>query len=255
MQLENKAVIVTGAASGIGRAVAQTFASEGAAVLLCDIDEEGLARTADRAGAMGGRVRTQVYDLADPDQAEGAVEAAVSAFASVDILVNCAGLGIQKPFLNIEIGEWDRIMDVNLRGLFAISQAAAKRMVFQGTGGSILSIASIAGQKGIPGRGPYAASKAGVIGLNNVMAVELAPYGITCNCIAPGPIDTPIVEKVHTRATREAYTDHIPMRRYGTVQEIAAAALFLCSSKASYITGHTLNVDGGFEATGMLFEV
>ncbi len=255
MALDNQTALVTGAASGIGRAIAQAYASEGAAVLLCDVDEAGLEETEKLINAVGGRGRSHAYDIKDTDAAEGAVQAAVSHFGALDILVNNAGIGVQKPFLHTTMEDWDEIMSINLRGAFALSQAAAKRLVFQGTGGRIISLSSIAGQRGIPGRAAYAASKAGLISLTQVMAIELAPYGVTCNAIAPGPTDTPIKQKMHTRATREAYTNAIPLRRYGTAADVAGAALFLASKEASYITGHTLNVDGGFEATGTIFDV
>ena len=255
MSFDNQSVLVTGAASGIGRAIAQAFASEGAAVLLCDRDEAGLEETLTLVNAVGGRGRAYPFELLDDEAFRGAVQSAVSNFGALNILINNAGIGIQKSFLDTTMDDWDAVMNVNLRASFAMAREAAEQMVAQGTGGRIISMGSIAGQRGISGRAAYATSKAGLHGLNQVIAIELAPYGITCNCIAPGPTDTPIKQKMHTRATREAYTNAIPMRRYGTANDVANAALFLAAKESGYITGHTLNVDGGFDAAGMMFEI
>ena len=163
-------------------------------------------------------------------------------------LVNSAGIGADVPFLDTPAALFDRIMAVNLRGTFLIGQACARAMA---AGGAIVNIASVSGLRGNTGRAAYGASKGGVITLTQVMACELAERGIRVNAIAPGPVETPLVAQVHDEAVRAAFGRFIPMHRYGIPEEIAAAAAFLCSHDASYVTGQVLGVDGGFLAAGM----
>jgi 3-oxoacyl-[acyl-carrier protein] reductase len=155
--------------------------------------------------------------------------------------------------LDLTLAEWERNLRINLTGTFLCAQAAARVMVEQG-GGRIINIASISGQRGGVGRAAYGAAKAGVIQLTRVMAVELASRGVGVNAISPGPVDTEQSRGTHTPGTRRAYLDRIPLKRYGEGSEIAAAAVFLASSDASFVAGHVLNVDGGFDAAGLIFE-
>lgn len=171
-----------------------------------------------------------------------------------DILVTSAGIGMQKSFLDTTLDEWNRIMDVNLAGAFLCGQAAARRMVPRGYG-RIVNISSGAGLRGVSGRSAYGASKAGLILLTQVMAAELGSRGITVNAIAPGPIETPLTMQMHTAETRAAYVNKTPLQRYGRLDEVASAAVFLASEQSSYITADTLQVDGGMAATGPLFKV
>jgi 3-oxoacyl-[acyl-carrier protein] reductase len=180
------------------------------------------------------------------------IAAAVRAFHTVDILVNNAGIGLTKLFLNTTPDEWDRVLRVNLTGAFLCAQSAARVMVHQGSG-RIINIESLSGQRGGTGRAAYGASKAGLSMLTKVMAVELAPHGITVNGIAPGPVNTEMTAVTHDQATRQAYHNLIPMRRYAERDEIADAAVFLSSPAANFVNGHTLNVDGGFQAAGLMF--
>jgi 3-oxoacyl-[acyl-carrier protein] reductase len=172
----------------------------------------------------------------------------------VDILVNVAGIGLTKSFLTTTPEEWDRVLRINLGGTFHCSQAAALVMKEQGSG-RIINISSLSAQRGGTGRAAYGASKAGVTILTKIMAVELAPLGITVNEIAPGPVNTEMTAVTHDDATRRAYHDLIPMRRYAERDEIADAAVFLASDEARFINGHTLNVDGGFAAAGLIFDL
>jgi 3-oxoacyl-[acyl-carrier protein] reductase len=178
--------------------------------------------------------------------------AAMKQFGRVDVLVNNAGVGIARMFVDTSLDEWERVLRINLTGTFLCSQHAARQMMRQRSG-RIVNIASLSGQKGGVGRAAYGSSKAGIELLTKVMAVELAEFGIAVNAIAPGPIMTDVAREMHTQETRDAYHRLVPQGRYGETEEIAAAAVFLASDEASYITGHTLNVDGGFLAAGLMF--
>lgn len=249
MRLSGKTALVTGAARGIGKAIAVAFAREGAEVVVCDRDEEAAELTAQEIGPSAVAVRA---DISNDSEVNAMVDFAVARFGKIDILVNNAGVGATTLFLESTREEFERVVRINLTGTFMVSQAVARKMAERKTG-SIVNIASLSGQKGGVGRSAYGASKAGVELLNKVMAVELADLGINVNAIAPGPILTEVSRTMHTLETRDAYHRLVPQRRYGEPEEIADAAVFLSSDEARYITGHTLNVDGGFLAAGLLF--
>ena len=250
MRLQGKHALVTGAGRGIGLAIAKALAREGASVAIADLDG-GRAEAA--AASVGGRALSIRADVADPESVAAMVGTALEAFGRLDILVNNAGIGGNTPFLETSLEEWRRILDVNLTGAFLVAQAAAREMVRAGGGGRIVNIASLSGQRGGHGRAAYGSAKAGLELLTKVMAVELAPHGINVNAIAPGPIETEIARFMHDEATRAAYHYLVPMSRYGTPEEIADAAVFLCSDESRYVQGHTLNVDGGFLAAGLMY--
>jgi len=254
MRLRAKTAIVTGAGSGIGRAIAERFAQEGAAIVCADIDEAAAATTADAIIAQDGRAAVAAVDVQDPRSVEGMFDRAIERFGAVDILVNSAGVGRQTAFLEVSLEEWQRTLAINLTGTFLCSQAAARRMAEAGRG-RIVNISSIAGDRGIPGRAAYGASKAGVDMLTRVAAVELAKSGVTVNAIAPGPIETPITRTMHSAATRAAWHGNVPMGHYGGASDVAAAAVFLASDESAYVTGEILRVDGGFAACGMNFDL
>jgi NAD(P)-dependent dehydrogenase (short-subunit alcohol dehydrogenase family) len=246
MKLKEKVAIVTGGASGIGAAIAERFAAEGAETIAAD-----LACTEEHLGIGTARLHRHELDVGDPASIERLVTAALARFEHIDVLVNCAGIGANKPFLETPVELFDRILAVNLRGTFLMSQAAARTMTATG-GGSIINIGSISGLRGNLGRAAYGASKGGLVTMSEVMAVELAAHKIRVNVIAPGPIETPLVEAMLSPAERAIWTKQLPLGRYGTVTEVASAALFLASDDASYVTGHVLAVDGGFLAGGVV---
>ena len=249
MRLAGKHALVTGAGRGIGLAIANALAREGAAVAIADLDG-GRAETA--AASVEGRALAIRADVADPDSVAAMVGTALEAFGRLDILVNNAGVGGNTPFLEIGLEEWNRIISINLTGAFLVAQACAREMVKRG-GGKIVNIASLSGQRGGNGRAAYGSAKAGLELLTKVMAVELAPHNINVNNIAPGAIETEMAKFAHDQATRAAYNYLIPMSRYGKPEEIADAAVFLCSDESRYVQGHTLNVDGGFRTAGLMF--
>ncbi|HET6183647.1 MAG TPA: SDR family oxidoreductase [Acetobacteraceae bacterium] len=243
-RLASKVAIVTGGLSGIGAAVAARFAAEGAAVIAADISAE--------ARALGdGPLAPLHVDVSDLESVRALVAAVLARHARIDCLVNAAGIARDVPFLDTPVELFDRIIAVNLRGTFLVGQECARAMRDGGKGGAIVNIASVSGMRGNVGRTAYGASKGGVVILSQVMAVDLAQYGIRVNVIAPGPIETPMVAAVHDAAIRDAWTRIVPLNRYGTPDEVAGAALFLCSDDASYVNGHVLAVDGGLLGAGL----
>jgi NAD(P)-dependent dehydrogenase (short-subunit alcohol dehydrogenase family) len=252
MRLSEKHALVTGGGRGIGLATAKVFAREGAAVAIADLDETRAIEAAAAIEAAGGRALAVQADVGDPASINRMVETIVTAFGRIDILSNNAGIGGNTPFLETTLEEWQRILQVNLTGAFLVAQAVA-RVMAQNGGGKIINIASLSGQRGGEGRAAYGAAKAGLDLLTRVMAVELASLNINVNAIAPGAIETEMARFAHDAATRAAYHALIPMERYGTPEEIADAALFLASDESRYVHGHTLNVDGGFRAAGLMY--
>jgi NAD(P)-dependent dehydrogenase (short-subunit alcohol dehydrogenase family) len=253
MRLPDKKAVITGAGRGIGRQIALRFAAEGAHVVIADLQIEDARAVAAEITAVGGQAVAAHVDVGDPVSVQRMIEAASAAFGPLDVLVNNAGVGLNKPFLTTTQAEWDHNLRVNLTGTFLCGQAAARVMVAHG-GGRIINIASISGQRGGIGRSAYGASKGGVIALTKIMAVELAPLQVRVNAVAPGPVDTDQSRATHTVATRRSYLERIPMNRYGTADEIASGVVFLASDDSGFVTGHVLNVDGGFNSAGLMFD-
>jgi len=246
---ERKAALVTGAARGIGLAAARKFLAEGWRVTLLDIEGELLERTCKALAAPETTLAIHC-DVSDADAVAAAVAKAGQHFGRLDALVNNAGIAIFKPLLETTQADWERVLAVNLTGPFLCTQAAAPLMRETG-GGAIVNITSISGLRASTLRTAYGTSKAGLAHLTKQFAVELAALGIRVNAVAPGPVDTAMAKAVHTPAIRADYHDTIPLNRYGLEEELAEAIFFLCSDRASYITGQVLAVDGGFEATGI----
>jgi NAD(P)-dependent dehydrogenase (short-subunit alcohol dehydrogenase family) len=241
--------VVTGAARGIGLAIAQWFLANGHRVALLDIDRKELAAAA-RHLEDPARVLAIACDVSDAKQVAGAVRKIEAELGRIDALVNNAGVAVFKPILETTLEDWQYVLGTNLTGAFICSQACVPVMRKSG-GGSIVNIASISGLRASTLRVAYGTSKAGLIQLTKQLAAELGTVGIRANCVAPGPVDTAMAKLVHSVAIRQDYHDIIPLNRYGTTEEIAAAVGFLCSPAASYINGQVLAVDGGFDAMGV----
>ncbi|ESR23842.1 SDR family NAD(P)-dependent oxidoreductase [Lutibaculum baratangense] len=245
---EDKAVIVTGGASGIGLETARVLAGRGWEVHLLDLDQDAL-RAACRELGVEDR-RGMACNVADEEACAAAV-ADVTRRASLAAVVNCAGIGTDRPAVETEVADFRRILDVNLIGSFVVSRTAARHWLETGRPGAIVNISSISGIRGNKGRVAYGASKAAVNQMTLVMAAELGRHGIRVNAVAPGPIDTPLARAVHTDDVRRQWDERVPLARYGTTREVAGAVAFLLSEDASYVNGQILGVDGGFLAAGL----
>jgi NAD(P)-dependent dehydrogenase (short-subunit alcohol dehydrogenase family) len=245
-----RAAIVTGGASGIGLACVERLLAAGWRAGILDRDENALARARERFAGTPA-VRIAGLDVTDEPAAEAAVNAMAQAFGRLDGIVNSAGVGLDMHVLDTPVEKFRRVLDVNVVGTFVVGRAGAR--VMRENGGAIVNIASISGLRGSKGRAAYGASKGAVVTLTQVMAVDLAPYRIRVNAVAPGPVETPMVEAVHSPEVRRAWRHHVPMRRYAAPSEIAAAVLFLLDeAQSSYVTGEILAVDGGFRGAGMM---
>jgi len=244
-----KVAIVTGAASGIGRAVAERLAREGARVLIADRDADNGPDVAAGIHAAGGEAAYLPADVTRYDDCRRMVDETASRWGGLDLLVNNAGVGGGAPVAALEEEAWDHILDVNLKGVYLCSRAGLPALAARG-GGAILNVASIAGLIAAPAMGAYAASKAGVMQLTKVLALEGARQNIRANALCPIWVDTPMVRRYVGRApdpeqTFQGLKARIPLGRIGTVDDVAAAALFLLSDEASFITGVALPLDGG----------
>ena len=251
MRLKGKVALVTGAGGGLGTAIAKRFASEGASLLCADRDAARAEATALAITKSGGSAHAFRADVADPLQCDAQVAETVRRFGRIDIAVNNAGIALHKLALDTSLEDWNNILRVNLTGSFLTAQAAARHMVKQG-GGRIIQIGSISGQRGNMGGIAYGASKAAVMHICKVLAVELSGQGVMVNAIAPGPIETGISKHGPTR--KRGYLDRIPTRSYGNVDAVANAALYLASDECAWVTGHILNVDGGYGAAGLSYD-
>jgi NAD(P)-dependent dehydrogenase (short-subunit alcohol dehydrogenase family) len=251
MKLQDKVAIVTGGARGIGLAVARRYVSEGAKVVIADIDAAAGAAVASELGSTD--CRFVAADVGNAGDAENLIAAASDTFGKLDILVNNAGIIHAADFLDLQEADFDRVLRVNLKGAFLAGQAAALRMVAQlkdGKGdmppGTIINMSSINAVVAIPNQLPYCVSKGGLDQLTKVMALALAPYGIRVNAIGPGSIMTDILKSVATdREAKRRLLARTPLGRIGDPEEIAAIAVFLASADASYVTGQTIYADGG----------
>jgi len=245
----SKVAVVTGAASGIGRAIAERMANSGWRVVLADIDERTAHEAADALGESGGTSLAHHVDVTDRGSVASAIDKAVTAFGQLDVLVSNAGIMDRAPFLEMTENFWHHVIDTNLTGAFLCGQAAARQMIAQGTGGRIVNVSSNSGIFGGRGRGAYGASKAGLINLTQTMAIELAEHRILVNAVAPGPTKTSEKQPDEPWPSVKA---RMPLARWGRPEEIAAVAMFLASDDCSFTTGHVWCADGGYTVAGVM---
>lgn len=244
-RLQDRVCIVTGAGRGIGKGIAERFLAEGARVWICDMRAESIPETVAELQKLGP-AEGGVTDVARRDQVEVMIAAVVAKWGQLDVVVNNAGGGTGARFLDVTDAEWDQDLDNNLRGTFLCTQIAARQMVAQGTGGSIINIGSTNGLRGQANLAPYGAAKAGVINLSMSAALELGEYGIRVNALCPGTIQSgPLTHNPGDEERRQELRDYTALKRLGTPADIAAAAAYLASDDASFVTGHALVVDGG----------
>jgi 3-oxoacyl-[acyl-carrier protein] reductase len=243
MGVENKVAAVTGAAQGIGKAIATLLAARGAIVVVCDINLEMAQETAREIELNGGKSHAIKADVTQPGDADLIVKETVEKFSALDILVNNAGITKDNVLLRMKEDQWDQVMAVNLKGTFTCTKAAIRVMMRQKRG-TIINVASITGLMGNAGQANYSASKAGVIGFTKAIAREYADRGITVNAVAPGFIATAMTDAIPEKE-REALISQIPLNRLGSPEDVANAVCFLASEEASYVTGQVISINGG----------
>jgi glucose 1-dehydrogenase len=246
-RVDGKVVLVAGAGGGIGGAGAIALGREGAAVVCADIDAAAAEAAAAQIRRSDGRAAALGLDVRDRPAVEATVAAAVREFGRLDVLLECVGVSQTAAFLDLDPTEWDRIIAVNLTGMFHLGQAAARQMVRQGGGGSIINVTSQLAEVARPERAAYIASKGGARSLTHAMALELAPHGIRVNAIAPGPTLTGLTRASYDDPERRRATiAQIPLGRIGQPEDIAGAILYLASDESRWVTGSTITVDGGY---------
>jgi 3-oxoacyl-[acyl-carrier protein] reductase len=241
--LSGQTALVTGAARGLGRAIAQTLAAAGAKVACIDVNEESLAETVASIRAAGGTAEPLACDVTQSDRVGQVVDQVVEMWGKLDILVNNAGVTRDNVLVRMKDDQWDLVLNINLRGTFLFVRAAARPMM-KARRGRIINVASVSGLMGNPGQANYSASKAGVIGLTRTAACELASRNVTVNAVAPGFINTDMTAKLGEEIIEQVRKE-IPLGRMGEPQDVADAVLYLASEAGSFITGHILTIDGG----------
>lgn len=249
--LHGRTALVTGASSGLGWHFAQTLAQAGATVVVAARRQEPLQELTATIAALGGRAHAVAMDVTDPAQIEVAFDAAVAAVGPIEIVVNNAGISISRPTLELPVAEWDAVVDTNLRGTWLVAQTAARRLVAAQRPGRIVNIASIVGLRTIGHLAPYAAAKAGLVHLTQVLAMEWARHGIQVNAIAPGYVETDINRAFWSTPAGRKLVERIPQRRLGRPADLDGALLLLASDAGAFMTGSVLVVDGGHTVASM----
>lgn len=250
MNLKNHVAIVTGAASGIGKGIAYAYADNGVRVVAADVNREGVEEVVETIHENGGDAFALTIDVSQPDQVQRMVNQTLDTYGHIDILCYSAGIDHPvKPLVEMDVDVWDRVMNVNVKGIFLCAKAVLPSMI-KAESGTIINVASDLGYVVVPNLGPYCTSKGAVLQLTRALAAENGPYGIRVNAICPTMVDTPMARRtLNSQPNPEAWLEEIessiPLRRIGTVDEIASVAVFLASDEASYITGACMTVDGG----------
>lgn len=244
MRLEGKVAIITGSARGIGKKTAEVFASEGARVVVADFDKKNGAKTAEELKNDGAETMFVEVNVADVDSVKNMVDKTIDKYGKINILVNNAGVTADTFLVKMDESAWDKVVDVNLKGVFNCSKSVAQKMINQGDGGVILNASSVVGLYGNIGQTNYAATKFGVIGLTKTWSKELGPKGIRVNAVAPGFTKTDMISTVPEKILN-SIKEKTPLRKLGEPEDIANAYLYLASDDAAFITGEILSVDGG----------
>ena len=254
--MEGKVAIVTGGAGGIGSAVCRAFAKAGVGVAVADMDGDRAGETAADVSSGGGKAIAVEVEVTSESSVVAAVRRTVDHFGRVDFLVHCAGNNIRAPVLELAAEDWSRVLDTHLTGAFLFSKAVGRRLVEQGEGGRVVFMSSVAATAPVPERGAYSPAKAGLIGLAGVLSLEWAEYGINVNAVCPGMVLTPMTEMVYKRepALRAQRLKRMPARREAYPEEVADLVLFLCSDRATHISGTAIPIDGAFLNNGFMLE-
>lgn len=252
MKLEDKVAIVTGAGSGIGKAIAIGYAEEGAKIVIADLNEENAKKVAAGIESSGGAAIAVKADVSSSEDVDRVVSSALKAFGRTDILVNNAGIILQAQVIDTKEEDWDLILKNNLKSVFLCCKAVARQMIDQASGGKIVNISSIHATLSEPSAGAYTAAKGGIEAFSRTLATELAPFKINVNCIEPGATYTELTVPMYTDIVKKSLYERIPMKEIAQPEWIASGATFLASEDSRYMTGQTLVIDGGYVMDGSL---
>ena len=247
MRLDGKRTIVTGGAGGIGGAIARRMAEAGARIMIADLNGE---KAKGGAAALGPEHISAAVDVTSLDAVNAMVATAEREMGGVDVLVHSAGVAMLRDVLEVDPADWKRVIEINLIGTYHACLAVARSMAAKKSGGSLITISSVAAARPSRGASAYGAAKGGVVALTKALAVDLADRGIRVNSIAPGPVETGMARSEHRSETRVMFERMIPMHRYARAEEIASAALFLACDESSYVSGSIVTVDGGYSGAG-----